>query len=82
MRKLAIRNLTGHYYLNGNWRIDFPRPMTYAGSIWHYNRRPQGFAAPDHITSMGPTTEPVYLVVSNSPFYLIFINVNSKTRCI
>lgn len=60
---LAIRNLTAHYYLNGNWRIDFPRPLTFANSIWHYDRRPQGFAAPDHITCMGPTTEAVYLVL-------------------
>lgn len=60
---LAIRNASGHYYLNGNWRIDFPRPLTFAGSIWHYDRRPQGFAAPDHITSLGPTTELVYLVL-------------------
>lgn len=60
---LAIRNSTGHYYLNGNWRIDFPRPLTFAGCIWHYDRRPQGFAAPDHITCLGPTDEPVYLVL-------------------
>ncbi|XP_055695924.1 papilin isoform X3 [Lutzomyia longipalpis] len=60
---LAIRNLVGAYYLNGNWRIDFPRPMTYAGGIWHYERKPQGFAAPDHLTCMGPTTEPIYLVL-------------------
>lgn len=60
---LAIRNASGHYYLNGNWRIDFPRPLPFAGSIWHYDRRPQGFAAPDHITCLGPTTEPVYLVL-------------------
>lgn len=60
---LAIRNLTGHYYLNGNWRIDFPRPLTFGGAIWHYDRRPQGFAAPDHITCIGPTQEPVYLVL-------------------
>lgn len=60
---LAIRNLTGHYYLNGNWRIDFPRPLSFAGTVWHYDRRPQGFAAPDQITSIGPTNEPVYLVL-------------------
>lgn len=60
---LAIRNASNHYYLNGNWRIDFPRPLTFAGSIWHYDRRPQGFAAPDHITALGPTTEIVYLVL-------------------
>lgn len=60
---LAIRNASNHYYLNGNWRIDFPRPLTFAGSIWHYDRRPQGFAAPDHITCLGPTTENVFLVL-------------------
>lgn len=60
---LAVRNLSGHYYLNGNWRIDFPRPLTFANAIWHYDRRPQGFAAPDHITCMGPSSEPVYLVL-------------------
>lgn len=61
---LAIRNLTGHYHLNGNYRIDFPRPMQFAGSVWHYERRPQGFAAPDKLTCIGPTTEAVYLVVN------------------
>lgn len=60
---LAIRNLTGHYYLNGNWKIDFPRPLTFADAIWHYDRRPRGFAAPDTITCIGSTSEPVYLVL-------------------
>lgn len=60
---LAIRNLTGHYYLNGNWRIDFPRPLNFASAVWHYDRRPQGFAAPDQITCVGPSSEPVYLVL-------------------
>ncbi|KAL7022058.1 hypothetical protein ACKWTF_012113 [Chironomus riparius] len=60
---LAIRNLTGHYYLNGNYRIDFPRPMPFAGSLWTYERKPNGFAAPDRITCLGPTTEAVYLVL-------------------
>lgn len=60
---LAIRNLSSHYYLNGNWRIDVPRPMSFAGSIWHYDRRPQGFSAPDHITCHGPTSEAVFLVL-------------------
>lgn len=59
---LAIRNGSNHYYLNGNWQLDFPRPLTFAGAIWHYERRPQGFAAPDHISCLGPTNENVYLV--------------------
>ncbi|XP_035896391.1 papilin isoform X2 [Anopheles stephensi] len=60
---LAIRNLTGFYHLNGNYRIDFPRTIHFAGSDWHYERRPQGFAAPDRLTCQGPTTESVYLVL-------------------
>ncbi|XP_035782943.1 papilin-like isoform X2 [Anopheles albimanus] len=60
---LAIRNLTGFYHLNGNYRIDFPRTITFAGCDWHYERRPQGFAAPDRLTCLGPTTESVYLVL-------------------
>ncbi|XP_058060218.1 papilin [Anopheles bellator] len=60
---LAIRNLTGFYHLNGNYRIDFPRTMQFAGCDWHYERRPQGFAAPDRLTCLGPTTESVYLVL-------------------
>lgn len=60
---LALRNSSGHYYLNGNWHIDFPRALTFAGCVWHYDRRPQGFAAPDHITCLGPTDEAIYLVL-------------------
>ncbi|XP_058455705.1 papilin isoform X3 [Malaya genurostris] len=60
---LAIRNLTGFYHLNGNYRIDFPRALHFAGSDWHYERRPQGFAAPDKLTCLGPTSESVYLVL-------------------
>lgn len=90
---LAIRNLTGHYYLNGNYRIDFPRPMFFAGSLWSYERKPNGFAAPDKITCLGPTDQAVYLVVC-SPFtppsifckinlflYLTAIIARSKCGC-
>ncbi|XP_014217269.1 papilin isoform X2 [Copidosoma floridanum] len=60
---LAVRNTTGHYYLNGNWRIDFPRSLRFAGTIFHYSRDPQGFSAPDTITALGPTNEAVYIVL-------------------
>ncbi|XP_030369297.1 papilin isoform X5 [Scaptodrosophila lebanonensis] len=60
---LACRNLTGHYYLNGNWRIDFPRPMYYAGCWWNYQRKPTGFAAPDQLTCSGPISESLYVVM-------------------
>ncbi|XP_035795510.1 papilin-like isoform X2 [Anopheles albimanus] len=60
---LAIRNLTGFYYLNGNYRLDIPRTISFAGCNWHYERRLQGVAAPDRLTCLGPTTESVYLVL-------------------
>ncbi|XP_054258197.1 papilin isoform X2 [Macrosteles quadrilineatus] len=60
---LAIRNLTGHYYLNGNWRIDFPRSIRACGTIFHYERKPHGFFAPEMISALGPTTEPIYIVL-------------------
>lgn len=60
---LAIRNQSGHYYMNGNWRIDVPGPITFAGAIWHYDHRPQGFAAPDYLTCHGPISESVYLAL-------------------
>ncbi|KAF3430423.1 hypothetical protein E2986_10746, partial [Frieseomelitta varia] len=62
---LAIRNTSGNYYLNGNWRIDFPRSLKFAGTIFHYSRDPQGFSAPDTITALGPTSEPIYVVDHN-----------------
>ena len=59
-----MRNTSGHYYLNGNWRIDFPREMKFAGASFHYERKPHAFIAPESITALGPTTEPLYICVS------------------
>ncbi|KAH8381906.1 hypothetical protein KR009_000904, partial [Drosophila setifemur] len=60
---LACRNHSGHYYLNGDWRIDFPRPMFFADSWWNYERKPMGFAAPDHLTCSGPISESIFIVM-------------------
>ncbi|KAL1512853.1 hypothetical protein ABEB36_002368 [Hypothenemus hampei] len=60
---LAVRNTTGHYYLNGNWRIDFPRTLEFSGTKFHYERNPQGFAAPDKIYSIGPIDEAIFIVL-------------------
>ena len=73
---LALRNMTGHYFINGNWRIDFADDYELAGTVFRYERkiRPgtkKGRAkllsmfAPEELTSLGPTTEPLYLVVSS-----------------
>ena len=64
----AVRNVTGHYYLNGNWRIDFPRKLRFAGTIFHYERKPHVFYAPESLMALGPTTEPIYISVSGRKF--------------
>lgn len=56
--------MTGHYYLNGNWRIDFPKSLRFAGCNFHYERTPQGFPAPDTVICLGPIYEPLFIVVS------------------
>ncbi|KAI8425353.1 hypothetical protein MSG28_007114 [Choristoneura fumiferana] len=59
---LALRSKKDNvYYLNGDYHIDFPRTLIIAGAPWHYERSQQGFAAPDKLRCMGPTTEPLYL---------------------
>ncbi|XP_037088427.1 papilin-like [Pollicipes pollicipes] len=60
---LAIRNSTGHYYLNGNWRIDYPTTMEFAGGKVHYERRPLGFFSPETVRALGPTSEALYVVL-------------------
>ena len=78
---LALRNQTGHYYLNGNWRIDFPQQMDVAGTTFHYEKKyrntkakgPMNFFAPESIRALGPTTESIYIVVS---YYMILHNLH------
>lgn len=60
-----MRNQTGHFYLNGNWRIDFPRARHFAGTTFHYERKATGIEifAPEILRALGPTTEPLHIVV-------------------
>ncbi|XP_077538081.1 papilin-like isoform X3 [Haemaphysalis longicornis] len=63
---LAVRNKTGYYYLNGNWRIEFPRSIRFAGTVFHYERRnhgTHGANAPESLVALGPTTETILIVL-------------------
>ena len=68
---LALRNSTGHYYLNGNWRIDYPQQLAICGTTFHYERKyknskargPLTLFAPENIRALGPTTESLYIVI-------------------
>ena len=39
---LALRNLSDHYYINGNWRIDFAGRYEAAGTTFYYERKHKG----------------------------------------
>ncbi|XP_075555420.1 proteoglycan-like sulfated glycoprotein papilin isoform X2 [Dermacentor variabilis] len=60
---LAVRNQTGYYYLNGNWRIEFPRSIRFAGTVFHYERRNHGANAPESLVALGPTIETILIVL-------------------
>ncbi|XP_046586729.1 papilin isoform X8 [Neodiprion lecontei] len=60
---LAIRNSTGHYYLNGNRTIDFPRSFKFAGTVFRYERRPTEIMTADMVTALGPTNQTIYIVL-------------------
>ncbi|XP_072145613.1 papilin-like [Dermacentor andersoni] len=60
---LAVRNQTGYYYLNGNWRIEFPRSIRFAGTVFHYKRRNHGANAAKSLVALGPTLETIVIVL-------------------
>ncbi|XP_013398726.1 papilin isoform X2 [Lingula anatina] len=60
---LSLRNKSGSYYLNAGHRIDFPKDLQVAGTVFSYKRQPHYFQAPESLSALGPTTEPVYIVL-------------------
>uniref|UniRef100_A0A8C9WC28 Papilin n=1 Tax=Scleropages formosus TaxID=113540 RepID=A0A8C9WC28_SCLFO len=58
---LAVKNLRGEYYLNGDWVIDYSRAAPIAGTTLYYQRGAEGDMAPESITGRGPTTEPLVI---------------------
>ncbi|XP_022240200.1 papilin-like [Limulus polyphemus] len=60
---LALRNLTGHYYLNGDWRINTPGNYPIGGTIFRYTRRSDGLSSVERMEASGPTTESLVIVL-------------------
>ena len=60
--------MSGHFYLNGNWRIQLESVYPVAGSKVYYERRKEGvgLSEPETIRCLGPINEPLYLVVSHA----------------
>ena len=85
---LALRNDSA-YFLNGNWRIDFPGTYEAAGTTFHYEKTVKGSGkiaklraifAPEQIRALGPLTEPVYIVVCYNLGYDFQIFPLKQTR--
>merc|ERR1719400_1270707 len=68
---LALRDQNGTYYLNGDWRIDYPQKMDVCGTTFHYERKykntaakgPLTLFAPESIRALGPTTCSLFVVL-------------------
>jgi papilin len=58
-----LRNESGYYFLNGNWKIDFPQTIEIAGTLFEYERNRYGSVGQEKIAAKGPTTEPIVLGV-------------------
>ena len=71
---LALRDQNGSYYLNGNWRIDYPQRLDICGTTFHYERKykntaakgPLTLFAPESVRALGPTTCSLFVVVSEA----------------
>nr|XP_054928901.1 papilin-like [Dermacentor andersoni] len=60
---LAVRNETGYYYLNGNWRIELSRSVRFAGTVFHYELLNHRANAPESLVALGPTIETIVIVL-------------------
>uniref|UniRef100_A0A1A8A1Q9 Papilin, proteoglycan-like sulfated glycoprotein n=2 Tax=Nothobranchius furzeri TaxID=105023 RepID=A0A1A8A1Q9_NOTFU len=65
---IAMKNLHGDYYLNGNWMIEFSRATPIGGTLLYYQRGAEGDSVPETIIGRGPTTEPLVVeLISQEP---------------
>lgn len=60
---LAIRSIKGNYHLNGNWKIEFSRPLKFAGTVFNYVRKSNSHETDESLTSVGPINEPLVVVL-------------------
>ncbi|KAM8945924.1 A disintegrin and metalloproteinase with thrombospondin motifs 18 [Pelodytes ibericus] len=57
---LAIRNLNRKYYLTGDWTIEWPGKLSFAGTVFNYQR---SFQHPESLYAAGPTNETLVLEI-------------------
>ncbi|KAH9504176.1 A disintegrin and metalloproteinase with thrombospondin motifs 6 [Bulinus truncatus] len=57
---LALKDTRDHYYINGEWTIDWPRQFSLAGTIFHYKLHEH---EPESLTALGPTSEDLNIMM-------------------
>jgi hypothetical protein len=60
---LAVRNTSGHYYLNGHWIISFPSTIEFAGCKFRYERQLHGILGLDTVSCLGPINQTLFVVM-------------------
>lgn len=65
---LAIRNIYGKYYLNGNWQMMSEGVYEIAGTKFLYERN---YREPERLTAEGPTKQDIVLEVSITTHFSI-----------
>ena len=60
----ALRRSDGTFVFNGNWAINWSGEYQAAGTTFAYRR--QDTTTPELITTLGPLTEPIDIMVKNN----------------
>lgn len=76
----ALKDAQDHYYINGDWTIDWPRKFPIAGTVFHYKLADH---EPESMHALGPTEEDLVVMVTPPSLYTLayaahLVN-NSKT---
>lgn len=63
----ALRRADGTFVFNGNWAINWSGEYQAAGTTFNYRR--QDVSTPELISTQGPLTEPIDIMVLPLPFF-------------
>lgn len=68
---LAVRDIYGKYYLNGNWQMMSEGVYEIAGTKFIYQRN---YREPERLTAEGPTMQDIVLEVREEVYSSVFFN--------
>lgn len=68
---LAVRDIYGKYYLNGNWQMMSEGVYEIAGTKFIYQRN---YREPERLTAEGPTMQDIVLEVREEFYSSVFFN--------